>query len=138
MFAVGEDGELPGDLGKHDPKLIEAVCNEVGTRIHVWIGSCATGVFSSHTWSTACQSVLLSKDCVGAGVWFCYNRCVAIGMGLPFSLGYNAWQGRMAAMSGLPPMHVERPLHLVSCRSSLHTAPGANTMPNWCIWHRPY
>jgi hypothetical protein len=77
MFAVGEDGELPGDLGKHDPKLIEAVCNEVGTRIHVWIGSRATGVFSSHTWLTACQSVLLSKDCVGAGVWFCYNRCVA-------------------------------------------------------------
>lgn len=27
--AVGEDGELPGELAKHDPRLIEAVCNEV-------------------------------------------------------------------------------------------------------------
>jgi len=27
--AVGEDGELPPELAKHEPRLIEAVCNEV-------------------------------------------------------------------------------------------------------------
>jgi SpoVK/Ycf46/Vps4 family AAA+-type ATPase len=26
---VGEDGELPLELQKHDPRLIEQVCNEV-------------------------------------------------------------------------------------------------------------
>lgn len=29
LSAVGEDGELPPELAKHDPRLIEAVCNDV-------------------------------------------------------------------------------------------------------------
>lgn len=30
VCAVGEDGELPPELTKHDPRLVEAVCNDVG------------------------------------------------------------------------------------------------------------
>jgi hypothetical protein len=29
VCAVGEDGELPAELTKHDPRLVEAVCNDV-------------------------------------------------------------------------------------------------------------
>lgn len=41
--AVGEGGELPPELAKHDPRLIEAVCNEVGCSMHgFWVQQPAT------------------------------------------------------------------------------------------------